>query len=55
MGSVRAGPEELTRVIPGLEHICSGDRVRKMGLFSPEEKRVEGDFIVDFQYFKCVY
>lgn len=55
VGSVRAGPEEVTRMIPGLEHLCSGDRMRKLGLFSPEEKRVKGDFIVDFQYLKGVY
>lgn len=31
------------------------ETVRKLGLFSPEEKRVEGNFIVDFQYLKGVY
>lgn len=55
VGSVRAGPEEVTRVIPGLEHLCCGDRMRNLGVFSPEKRRVKGDFIVDFQYLKGVY
>lgn len=55
VGSVRAGPEEATRMIPGLVHLCCGDRMRKLGLFGLEKKRVQGELIVGFQYLKGVY
>jgi len=51
-GAVGAGPEEAAEMIRGLEHLCCGERLRELGLFSLEKRRVQGDLIVAFQLIK---
>lgn len=44
-GAVRAGPEEATEMLRGLEHLSYTDRLRELGPSSIQVRRLWGDFI----------
>jgi len=54
-GAVGAGPEEATKTIRGMGDLCCEDRLRELGLFSPEKSRLWADLIVAFCYLKGAY
>lgn len=43
------------KVIKGLEHLCSENRLRKLGSFSLHKRKLQGDLTMAFQYLKRVY
>jgi len=55
MDLLEHGPEEVTKVIRGLEPLCCEERLRELGLFRLKKRRLQGDLVAAFQYLQGAY
>lgn len=54
-GAVETGPEETTKTMRGLKHLSYNKRLRELGLFRLENRRLQGDLTVTSQYLNGAY
>ena len=52
MNQLRVCSEKGYKMTHGMEHLPYMDRLRELGLFSLEKRRLRGDLIAAFQYLK---